>query len=329
MQITLKSAIDVFLPGYEVDSEHTQIDCVVPDTPHVVNASGEHKQIFDPARMPSNWRVWDPLNTDTALFRKFAVIGQQYRQTNPVDALTRLSQFADPTQREVDLRPNVAREIVEFSGTYGLPCIPERHGLPPHNVSLIHRYAMTVADAIMVMDAILADDRETLGRYFRFKEGFGWEAQELEFHDLVDVAKNKLYASPQGGIVQCARTALDDLIAENSWPAISIKPGIAPSGERAVLGLVTNLLDVIWLQLATAYLEEKQFRECATCSSPFEIAPDVHRTNRRFCSDTCRVKHYQRRRARAIRLRSQGEDLHVIALEVDASVEQVTKWCCG
>lgn len=319
MQITLKSAVGVFRLGYRVDPEHREIFCAAPQTatppgatPHGPRGDPQAPHDEDhPLYDAENWRAWDPLSEDTSLFRKFAVIGEQYRQCNWPAGMTRADYYE--VEGGADMLRNIAPEIVAFAGKYGLP---------GDDVLWIHHYAMVMADGIDVMDAILTDDRATLMKYFE-PEGPGWGNALTLFVSAADLSSSK--PSPPG-LVQFARVVLDDVIRAAPFPKISLEPGVAPSGEHVVCGLVTQFIHVVWLQFAAAYLGEKQYRECATCGSPFEISPDVHRTNRKFCSDTCRVKHYQRRKAKAIKLRAKGEKLRAIAKETGTDVEQVKKW---
>lgn len=58
-----------------------------------------------------------------------------------------------------------------------------------------------------------------------------------------------------------------------------------------------DLRSALYLQFATAVAEEKQFRNCETCGRPFELTPDVARTNRLFCKPYCRIKAYRRRQS--------------------------------
>jgi hypothetical protein len=51
-----------------------------------------------------------------------------------------------------------------------------------------------------------------------------------------------------------------------------------------------NLLAVMWLQLARAASERKEFWDCGCCGKPIEISRTGRRTNTRWCSDACKSK---------------------------------------
>jgi len=66
---------------------------------------------------------------------------------------------------------------------------------------------------------------------------------------------------------------------------------------------VYSLPYVFYLQIAEAIADLKQYRNCELCDKPFELSPQVNRSDRLFCSDNCRVKAYQRRKKKVIDLR--------------------------
>lgn len=98
-------------------------------------------------------------------------------------------------------------------------------------------------------------------------------------------------------------------------------------GDRLRIDNVcTNLVDAMKIQLAIAVVEQKQYRDCQHCSKPFEVTPQINRSDRLFCSDNCRVKAYQRRKKQVIELRNQGESLRAIVKKSGSDMETVKKW---
>ncbi len=57
-----------------------------------------------------------------------------------------------------------------------------------------------------------------------------------------------------------------------------------------------NLIGAIWFQISMAVGGNKSFRACEHCNTVFEVAPDIARTNRRYCDDKCKAKAYRARR---------------------------------
>jgi hypothetical protein len=99
------------------------------------------------------------------------------------------------------------------------------------------------------------------------------------------------------------------------------------NGKRLRLRpIVINLLDVMRIQLASAFEGHKQYRDCDLCGKPFELAPQINRADKVFCSANCRVKAYQRRKKQVIELRKQGDSLRAIVKESGSELETVKKW---
>lgn len=88
----------------------------------------------------------------------------------------------------------------------------------------------------------------------------------------------------------------------------------------------TVACDGIWqcvlAQFAEAVAEQYEFAECTRCSRPFR-----QKYNREFCSDSCRVGEYKRRRADAIKLHQRGKTAKQIAKLLGiADVETIRGW---
>jgi hypothetical protein len=87
-----------------------------------------------------------------------------------------------------------------------------------------------------------------------------------------------------------------------------------------------NLITAIWAQFAAAVVNDSEFRRCDVCRKPFELSPEVARTNRLYCSTPCRLKAYRRRIRDAVRMRKQGKSLKAIATELRSDVDTVRGW---
>lgn len=99
-----------------------------------------------------------------------------------------------------------------------------------------------------------------------------------------------------------------------------VKTGFRP---RIVPG---TLISALWMQFAMAVCENKQFRRCDTCGKPFEVSPEVARTNRRTCSDACKSRAYRQRKATAVKLSAAGKTVRQIAKELDSDIETIEGW---
>ncbi len=104
---------------------------------------------------------------------------------------------------------------------------------------------------------------------------------------------------------------------------------LTASQQNGGIGLrmhAMNLLSAMRLQLVDAITEEKRYRKCEHCSKPFEVSPQVNRSDRMFCSDNCRVKAYYRRKQKAVTLREEGRSLREIAAEIGSDMQTLKSW---
>lgn len=96
-----------------------------------------------------------------------------------------------------------------------------------------------------------------------------------------------------------------------------VDAGLGPAGRLALdyrgdqggLALVlkpADLLGAMWLELALAIDGDKKHRQCPACSSWFEIDPDVHRSNAKYCSDACKSRQWRIRKAQTAPRRSRN-----------------------
>jgi transposase-like protein len=89
------------------------------------------------------------------------------------------------------------------------------------------------------------------------------------------------------------------------------------------------MLAVLWVQFALAVAENKTYGRCQLCNRSFELAPQVNRADRLFCSNNCRVKAYQRRRKQALTMHRQGGSIREIAKATASDLDTVKKWIKG
>jgi hypothetical protein len=89
-------------------------------------------------------------------------------------------------------------------------------------------------------------------------------------------------------------------IADQITPEIQLaKPAMVcePDSPRPRVRIVpSSLLTAMYLQLAAAVDENKQFQKCRHCGGHFELSPGVNRADKIFCSESCRVMEYRRRK---------------------------------
>lgn len=89
-----------------------------------------------------------------------------------------------------------------------------------------------------------------------------------------------------------------------------------------------TLLAAMWLQLALAIADDKEFQACKFCRGLFEIstAQTGFRSHREFCSDSCKTKDYRKRRRTALRLLREGRPLATVAKELKTDPATIRRW---
>jgi hypothetical protein len=133
-----------------------------------------------------------------------------------------------------------------------------------------------------------------------------------------------------GDVVMPARIYLQKVV--NARLHEQVAPRILwISPERVKMGLYIvpdSLIGCLWLQLATALAEFNKFQLCEECGKPMLVAPEGSgfRSNRKTCSNACRIRVYAGRKAEARRLREQKLTVREIAKRLDTGVEQVKRW---
>lgn len=121
-----------------------------------------------------------------------------------------------------------------------------------------------------------------------------------------------------------------------SIDTIGMRPGLqarcSPQGIPYFECIPSSLLHALRLQLLQAISDSLEFLRCGWCGMPFEKSPvrlgrdRRGRSDKLFCSDSCRVKAYLRRRETAVKLRNEGRKLREIAKEVKTDLGTLKKW---
>ena len=149
---------------------------------------------------------------------------------------------------------------------------------------------------------------------------------------LMTIAKARLIPDPgsnsdqeQTASQRHTRQAAAEMVLLDGIP-VWVKMVGGRAGNRQFGLAVYDLWDVVRLQLSMALVGDSRFRECPTCGQPFEISRNRGRSDKQFCSQNCRVKCYQRKKARARQLFKEGRPLKQIADEVESDVKTVKGW---
>jgi hypothetical protein len=107
---------------------------------------------------------------------------------------------------------------------------------------------------------------------------------------------------------------------------------IAPERKKTGLFLVSDsLIGCLWYQVTSAIADFHKFRTCEMCGKPMLVAPEGsgYRTNRKTCSNACRVRLYAGRKAEARNLRKAKVPIREIANRLNTEVSQIRAWLRG
>jgi hypothetical protein len=101
---------------------------------------------------------------------------------------------------------------------------------------------------------------------------------------------------------------------------------IRGSEDIGTFPLPINLAGAMWFKLAGVIATFSSIRSCDVCGKPMVIAPGGYRSNRRTCSDACRIRIYDARKHEARRLHQDKMPIKDIAIHLDTSIAQIQKW---
>ena len=104
--------------------------------------------------------------------------------------------------------------------------------------------------------------------------------------------------------------------------------GIDANGGGQLRYAPTSLLSAMWLQLAQSVAGNKEFVKCKFCGRQIEIstAQTGFRTNREFCSDSCKTQESRKRKRQALSLSKKGVSLRVISKRTNTELDTVRRW---
>jgi hypothetical protein len=128
---------------------------------------------------------------------------------------------------------------------------------------------------------------------------------------------------PIGPALHCMQGLINERLHQRASPRLLWEQ----NRDRLGLYIVPDgLIGALWLQFARAVERDARFRQCAECTTWFEIAPGRGRTDKQFCSTACRTRAYRKRQAEAARLHGEGRSLEDIARELKSDPDTVRGW---
>jgi hypothetical protein len=244
-----------------------------------------------------------------------------------------------------DLQPD-QEEILAFANRWG-----DLGGEAPGGGTPLSVWRHQIADTrhlLTLWDLLRVEDREQLASRLDRRRGDGDDLEVCFDGRPVDHEGTLSRPRPDAGDPKAERRAeikADDLIPvgwhylqEDIGFRLNHVAGEVPTGmvwdaerQRPILQLeAPTLLAAVWLQFAEAVTYDRTFNRCRTCGRWFEVAPDLVRAHRRFCSNACRFKAYRGRQDRARQLFTvENMTFEEIAQELDSDVATVKRWITG
>ena len=125
-----------------------------------------------------------------------------------------------------------------------------------------------------------------------------------------DILARFVPGDPIGPALHCMQSLINEHLHHRASPRLLWEQ----SRDRLGLYIVPEgLIGALWLQFARAVERDARFRQCAECTTWFEVSPGRGRTDKQFCSTACRTKAYRKRQAEAARLHGEGQSIEEIA----------------
>ncbi|MBK9165836.1 MAG: hypothetical protein IPM24_00020 [Bryobacterales bacterium] len=87
-----------------------------------------------------------------------------------------------------------------------------------------------------------------------------------------------------------------------------------------------SLIGFLWFQFAQAIDGDKDYRRCPDCRKWFESTPHATRSDRVFCSPSCKASAHRKKIAEARRLYAGGVGIKEIARQLDSTPAKVQGW---
>lgn len=311
----------------------------------------EDELVLAPRGFPFGWDFsvrkgseYQPLESCTGLFRELARLddspeaiqafaeaygplsfGRLFVPTDHSQTLPRLSKaerVAHP-YRAVD--EQMSKEARDYAASWVLHGVVQGDSLADWRQT-IHKLRALVA----IWDAIQSQDHVALKARTRFVT-VRKRAEITLLDESGKVIDGPRAFSEQDSIdvslFLAAECALTSTLAMHVNGGSSVTLHSPKSNQRNKLALVPrSLRDAIWLQFTLAVIEHKKFGACEVCGKPFEISPQVARTNRKLCGSACKAKAHRQRREQALRLADSGRTPKQIAKQVGSHLTTVQKW---
>jgi len=219
--------------------------------------------------------------------------------------------------------------ILDFANEYG--CRWPKRG--PMIGPCLLEYRMAIAEmqaAVSLWRSIRADDKEQLAQHVE------WSGRKLRYlGPLAGSEINRSFhvtdAYKIGDLLAPAIDQLDYAIFSRTRCTTRFQPDRDSDGAvRVLFWIEEDFFTVLWCQLLLAVMGQSEFKQCAFCQRwfPLDAPAGKRRTreDRAFCSDSCRVRAHNKRRAKAEELYRLGKKLKEISKATGTDIETVKNW---
>ncbi len=88
----------------------------------------------------------------------------------------------------------------------------------------------------------------------------------------------------------------------------------------------SSLIGFLWLQFAEAIAANRHFKQCVQCQRWFEVAQNLARADKLYCSQACRVRAYRARRTEAQERHLLGSTVDELAESFGSNVTTIKAW---
>jgi hypothetical protein len=99
-----------------------------------------------------------------------------------------------------------------------------------------------------------------------------------------------------------------------------------PHQQLAWQHVPSSLIGMLWLQFADAVAARRNFKHCVQCKRWFEITQKAARTDKLYCSQTCRVRAYRTRQAEVRELHALGSTINDLAERFGSNRKTIETW---
>jgi hypothetical protein len=234
-----------------------------------------------------------------AFAHRYGLLGMSETLIAPMETGERLSDW----RREIIK----LRQLIEIS-----------EAIKVQNLKLLRRYIHWRGVEDVVFQTWLAGNEPDYSEH----QSFSIIASKTSRSDVFGKFKQGDVLAPSISYLQ---QAINDELREKAVCARLLWDTGAPSLRLHIVPV--SLIGCIWLQFAKAVEGQKEYRQCENCFGWIEVGGGkASRSDKKFCSPTCKATAHRKKRERARELAARGATSQAIALELNTDITKVKHW---